>query len=52
MFYLFLYFKGFTYAYLVKTSMTHNKYLTLLFLENNDPISGKSAAQIFSLHLA
>ena len=32
--------------------MTHNKYLTFLFLEDNDPISAKSAAQIFSFNLA
>ena len=32
--------------------MTHNKYLTFLFLEDNDSISAKSAAQILSLNLA
>ena len=48
----FLSFKGLTYAYLVKTPMTHNKYLTLLFFENNDSISAKSAAQILSLNFA
>ena len=42
----FLSFKGLTQTYLVKTSMTHNKYLTPQFLEVNDPISAKSAAQI------
>ena len=47
----FLSFKGLTHAYLVKTSMTHNKYLTFLFLEDNDFISAKSAAQILSLNL-
>ena len=26
--------------------MTHNKYLTFRFLEDNDPISAKSVAQI------
>ena len=31
--------------------MTHNKYLTQLLEEDNDPISGKSAAQILSLNL-
>ena len=31
--------------------MTHNKYLTQLLEENNDPILGKSAAQILSLNL-
>ena len=29
-----------------------NKYSTFLFLENNNPISAKSAAQILSLNLA
>ena len=32
--------------------MTYNKYLTFLFFEENDSISAKSAAQIFSLKLA
>ena len=32
--------------------MIHNKYLTFLFLEHNDLISAKSAAQIISLNLA
>ena len=32
--------------------MTHNEYLTFLFLEDNDSISAKSAAQILSLNLA
>ena len=32
--------------------MTHNKYLTFRFLEDNDPISPKSAAQVLSLNLA
>ena len=32
--------------------MTHNKYLTFLFLEENDSISAKSAAQILALNLA
>ena len=32
--------------------MTHNKYLTLLFFEENDSISAKSAAQILPLNLA
>ena len=36
----------------MKTSMTHNKYLTFLFLKDNDPISAKSVAQILSLNLA
>ena len=43
--------KDLTYAYLVKTSMTHNKYLTFLFLEANYSVSAKSAAQILSLNL-
>ena len=30
--------KSLTQAYLMKTSMTHNKYLTSRFLEDNDPI--------------
>ena len=32
--------------------MTHNKYLTFLFFEDNDSISAKSAAQILSFNLA
>ena len=32
--------------------MTHNKYLRFLFLEDNDFISAKSAAQILSLNVA
>ena len=40
----FLSVKGLTHVYLVKTSMTHNKYLTFSFLEDNDPISAKSTA--------
>ena len=51
-FYIFLSFKDLTYAYLVKTSMTYNKCLTFLFLQDNDPISAKSAAQMLSLNLA
>ena len=51
MFYFFLFFKGLTHPYLVKTSMTHNKYLTFLFLEDNDPISAKSTAKVLSLNL-
>ena len=47
----FLSFKGLPQVYLVKTSITHNKYLTPQFLEDNDPISYKSAAQILSLYL-
>ena len=35
-----------------KISITHNKYLAFRFLEDNDPISAKSAAQILSLNLA
>ena len=29
--------------------MTHNKHLTVLYFEDNDPISVKSSAQIFLL---
>ena len=36
----------------MKTSMTKNKYLTFLFLEDSDSISAKSAVQILSLNLA
>ena len=32
--------------------MTHKKYLTFLFLENNDLISAESTAQILYLNLA
>ena len=32
--------------------MTHNKYLTFLSLEDNNPISVKSAAQILALNIA
>ena len=35
----------------MKASLTHNKYLTLLF-EGNNFISAKSAAKILSLNLA
>ena len=35
----------------MKTCMTHNKYLTLLFFEDNDSISAKSDAQILPLNL-
>ena len=41
-FYFSLSFKGLTHAYLMKTSMIHNKYLTFLFFEDNDPISAKT----------
>ena len=51
-FFAFLSFKGLTNAYLVKTSLTHNKHLTSLFFEENDHISAKSAAQILHLNLA
>ena len=36
----------------METSVTHNKYLTFLLLEHNDPILAKSAAEILSLNLA
>ena len=45
----FLSFKGLTYTYLVKTCMTHNRYLTFLFFQDNYSISAKSAAQVLSL---
>ena len=32
--------------------MTHNKYLTFLFLEDNNPISANFAAKILPLNLA
>ena len=48
----FLSFEVLIHSYLVKTSMTHNKYLRFLILEDNDPSSAKSAAQILSLNLA
>ena len=32
--------------------MTHNKYLKILFFEDNDSISAKSATQILFLNLA
>ena len=48
----YLFFKGLTHAYLVKRSMTHNKYLKFLFFGDSDPIPAKSAAQIFSINLA
>ena len=40
----FLSLKGLTNVYLVKTSITHSKYLTGRFLENTDPILAKFAA--------
>ena len=39
---------GLTDVYMVKTSMTHYKYLTPQFLEYNNNISIKYAAQILS----
>ena len=48
----FLSFKCLTHAYFLATSMTHNNYLTFRLLEDNDPISAKSAAKILSLKLA
>ena len=38
----FLSFKGLPHAYLVKTSMSHNTFLTFLFFEDNDSVSAKS----------
>ena len=48
----FLSFKGLTRACSVKTTMTHNKYLTFLFFEDYHSISAKHAAQILTLNLA
>ena len=48
----FLTFKGLTNAYLVKTSMAQNRYITFLFFEDNDPVSAKAGAQILSLNPA
>ena len=48
----FLSFKGLTKTYLVKTSITHKKYLITRFIEENYPILAKSAAKILSLNLA
>ena len=45
-------FKDLAHAYLVKTSMTYNKYLIFLFLGYNNPISSKSTDQILPLSLA
>ena len=36
----------------MKTSDTHNKYLAPRLLEEKDPISAKSTAQILPLNLA
>ena len=47
----FLSFKSFTIAYLVKTYITHNKCLTLLLFEDNDPFLAKSSAQILPSNL-
>ena len=47
----FLSFKRLTQAYLVKTSIAHNEYLTPQFLEEKNPISAEPAAQILSLNL-
>ena len=48
---LFLSFKGLIHAYLVKTSITDYKCLTLLFVEDNDSISANAAAHIVLLNL-
>ena len=40
-------FTGLTQAYLVKISIAHNNYSIPRFLEDNDPTSAESAAQIF-----
>ena len=47
----FLFVNCLTHAHLMKTSMAHNKYLTLQFLEDNDPVSAKYATKILSLNL-
>ena len=44
--------KGLFHAYLVKTSITHNQYLTFLFFEDNDAISAKSTAKILFSNVA
>ena len=36
----------------MRTSMTHDKYLTFLFLEDNDSIPAKYASQTLFLNLA
>ena len=43
--------KGLTQAYLVIASNAHNKYLTPQFLEDDYPISAKSATQLLPLNL-
>ena len=43
---------GINHAYLVEASITYNKYLTPLFLEDNDLISAKFTTQILSLNVA
>ena len=48
----FLLFQCLTHTYLMKASMTHNKYSTILLFEGNNFISAKSAAKILSLNLA
>ena len=35
----------------MKTSIAHNEYLTLRFLEDNDTVLAESATQIISLDL-
>ena len=47
----FLFFIGPTQAYLTKISITHNKYLTLRYFEDNDSVSAKSAVQILNLKI-
>ena len=49
---MFLSFTGLTQAYLVKTSIINNKYLTTQLKEDNEPISAKYAAQTLFLKLA
>ena len=52
MFIFFLLFKCLSQAYLVKTSITYNEYLTFQLKKDNGLISPKSAVQILPLNLA
>ena len=47
----FLSFKGLTHAYLLQASLTHRKYLKLLFFIDNDSISVKSVSQVLCFKL-
>ena len=48
----FLPFEGLTHAYLMKTCITHNRYLIFFSFEDSDSISAKSAAHMLYLNLA